>query len=51
MIKYKILYVEDDETLAFLTKDNLEQYYDVVHCSDGLTALNTFQSTSFDVCI
>ena len=51
MIKYKILYVEDDETLAFLTKDNLEQYYDVVHCSDGATALNTFQSTSFDVCI
>ena len=32
----RILYAEDDETLAFLTSDNLEQYgYDVIHCADG----------------
>lgn len=51
MTKYKILYAEDDETLAFLTKDNLEQYYDVTHCDDGEIALNTFQKDTFDICI
>ena len=36
MTKYKILYAEDDQTLAYLTKDNLEQHhYDVVHIADG----------------
>ena len=51
MTKYKILYAEDDETLAFLTKDNLEQNYEVTHCSDGEMALETFKNDSFDVCI
>ncbi len=51
MTKYKILYAEDDETLAFLTKDNLEQQYDVTHCADGETALNTFKTTLFDLCV
>ncbi len=51
MTKYKILYAEDDETLAFLTKDNLEQQYDVTHCADGETALNTFKTTHFDLCV
>jgi DNA-binding response OmpR family regulator len=51
MTKYKILYAEDDETLAFLTKDNLEQQYDVTHCADGETALNTFKKDTFDICI
>lgn len=51
MTKYKILYAEDDETLAFLTKDNLEQYYDVTHCDDGERALNTFKKETFDICI
>ena len=51
MTKYKILYAEDDETLAFLTKDNLEQNYEVTHCSDGEMALETFRNDSFDVCI
>jgi DNA-binding response OmpR family regulator len=51
MTKYKILYAEDDETLAFLTKDNLEQFYDVTHCDDGEIALNAFQKDTFDICI
>lgn len=52
MTKYKILYAEDDETLAFLTQDNLEQNnYEVVHCSNGEKALNTFKSEAFDICV
>lgn len=51
MTKYKILYAEDDETLAFLTKDNLEIYYDVTHCTDGEMALDAFKSSTFDICI
>jgi DNA-binding response OmpR family regulator len=35
MSKKKVLYIEDEETLAFLTADNLEQHFDVVHCSNG----------------
>ncbi len=51
MIKYKILYAEDDETLAFLTKDNLENQYDVTHCSDGELCLEMFKKEPFDLCI
>lgn len=51
MNKNKILYVEDDETLAFLTKDNLELYYEVTHCSDGQSALELFHQSDFDLCI
>jgi DNA-binding response OmpR family regulator len=51
MIKYKILYAEDDETLAFLTKDNLENQYDVTHCSDGELCLEIFKKEPFDLCI
>jgi DNA-binding response OmpR family regulator len=52
MSQFKILYAEDDETLAFLTKDNLEQNgYEVNHCSDGILCLDTFQKENFDVCI
>ena len=52
MIKSKILYTEDDETLAFLTKDNLEQNnYEVVHCSDGASSLESFKNKDFDICI
>jgi DNA-binding response OmpR family regulator len=48
----KILYVEDDATLAFLTKDNLEQnQYDVYHCEDGVAALECFHKIDFDICI
>ncbi|AWI25934.1 response regulator transcription factor [Flavobacterium pallidum] len=49
---FKILYAEDDDTLAFLTKDNLEQNgYEVIHCADGTSCLETFNSGFFDICI
>ncbi|HCQ14111.1 response regulator transcription factor [Flavobacterium sp.] len=51
MTKYKILYAEDDETLAFLTKDNLENQYDVTHCTDGESCLEAFKKDTFDICI
>lgn len=52
MMPRKILYAEDDETLAFLTKDNLEQnHYEVTHCSNGIDCLETFKSGTFDLCI
>lgn len=51
MTKYKILYAEDDETLAFLTKDNLENQYDVTHCTDGEMCLEAFKKDTFDICI
>lgn len=52
MTTFKILYAEDDETLAFLTKDNLEQHgYEVTHCSDGNFCLEQFKSAAFDICI
>jgi len=51
MSKYKILYAEDDETIAFLTKDHLESYYDVHHFPDGESALHAFPKGDFDLCI
>jgi DNA-binding response OmpR family regulator len=52
MNKPKILYVEDDETLAFLTKDNLEQNgYQISHYADGISCLEAFRTSSFDICI
>ncbi|SMC42279.1 response regulator transcription factor [Moheibacter sediminis] len=50
-MKYRILYAEDDETIAFLTQDNLEPNYEVVHCADGKSALEMFKSDSFDICL
>ena len=48
----KILYVEDDETLSFVTKDNLElNGYQVYHCIDGESGLDTFYKGEFDLCI
>lgn len=51
MNKNKILYAEDDETIAFLTKDHLEQFYDVTHCENGEIALEAFKNNTFDICI
>ncbi|PXY42584.1 DNA-binding response regulator [Flavobacterium cheongpyeongense] len=52
MSNFKILYTEDDETLAFLTKDNLEQNnYEVLHCPDGKSGLESFKNNDFDICI
>lgn len=50
-MKKKILYVEDDSTLAFLTADNLEQHYDVVHFTNGRDAYDAFTKEEFDLCI
>lgn len=48
----KILYAEDDETLAYLTVDNLQQqHYAVTHCADGESCLKAFKKGSFDICI
>ncbi|WP_306352111.1 response regulator transcription factor [Flavobacterium sp. '19STA2R22 D10 B1'] len=51
MQKSKIFYVEDDVTLAFLTTDYLEQFYDISHYSDGRVALENFHKDNFDLCI
>lgn len=50
--KAKILYVEDDQSLAFVTQDNLEVAgYDITHCENGLEAFDTFKSGKFDLCV
>lgn len=50
--KPKILYVEDDANLGFVTKDNLEKKgYDITLCEDGLEASLIFQKQKFDLCI
>ena len=51
MKKYKILYAEDDATLAFLTKDNLEQHFEVHHFTDGKQCLQAFTQGHYDVCL
>lgn len=50
-MKKKILYVEDDSTLAFLTADNLDEHYDVVHFTNGKEAFEAFKKEDFDLCI
>jgi two-component system, OmpR family, response regulator VicR len=51
-MKPHLLYVEDDESLGFVTKDNLEmQGYDITHCTDGKSALEAAKNGSFDLCI
>ena len=51
MSRKRILYVEDDNTLAFLTADNLEQKYEVAHFSNGKEAFEAFKKEEFDLCI
>ncbi|MCO6161967.1 response regulator transcription factor [Flavobacterium sp. NRK F7] len=51
MSKKKILYVEDDETLAFLTADNLEQHFEVIHSNNGAVAFKLFCEQEFDLCV
>jgi DNA-binding response OmpR family regulator len=47
-----LLYVEDDDTLAFLTKDNLElNRYTIVHCKRGDEAVKAFRENKIDLCI
>ena len=48
----KILYVEDDETLGFVTKDTLtEEGFDIDLCEDGEIAWKKFRNQAFDLCI
>jgi DNA-binding response OmpR family regulator len=50
--KASLLYVEDDETLSFVTRDNLElRGYEVDHCADGLTAMDKLAIQQYDICI
>ena len=48
----KILYVEDDRSLAFVTRDNLEQAgFEICHCENGQMGLESFHADSFDLCL
>jgi DNA-binding response OmpR family regulator len=50
--KAKVLLAEDDTSLAFVIKDNLEEAgYDTTWCSDGELAWQQFQKTEFDICL
>lgn len=50
--KARIFYVEDDETLGFVTKDNLElSGYDVTHFLNGNEALDAFDPEQYDLCL
>lgn len=52
MAKAKVLLAEDDASLGFVIKDNLqEEGYEVVLCTDGDMALQQFQQKEFDICI
>jgi DNA-binding response OmpR family regulator len=50
--KSRILYVEDDDTLGYITTDNLERKgYEVTWSRDGESALELFRKGHFDVCL
>jgi two-component system, OmpR family, response regulator VicR len=52
MEKPLILYVEDDETLKFITTDNLErENFTVMTATDGVEALELFRHHSPDICV
>jgi DNA-binding response OmpR family regulator len=47
-----VLFVEDDETIAFLVKDNLEiKGYNVFHAFNGVRALDIYRKTPCNICI
>ena len=51
-MKAHLLYVEDDESLSFVTRDNLElKGYRITHCIDGQQALEMVAKEKFDLCI
>lgn len=50
--KPKILYVEDDEALSYVTRDNLEMNgFEITWCSDGLEGWKAFNKGAFDICV
>lgn len=49
MSKAKLFYVEDDESLSFVTRDNLEiNGFEVVHCTSGSEAAAVIERDDFD---
>jgi two-component system response regulator VicR len=47
-----LLYVEDDQSLGFVTRDNLELHgYRITHCADGHAAIEAIANQTFDLCI
>ena len=51
-MKAQLLYVEDDESLSFVTRDNLAlQGYGITHFTNGKEALRNAQHNAFDLCI
>lgn len=51
-MKAHLFYVEDDESLSFVTRDNLElEGYKVTYCENGQQALNMIKEQEFDLCI
>jgi len=51
-MKERILYVEDDESLSFITKDQLEmEGYDVTLAVNGKEAWSLFRKAEFDICL
>jgi DNA-binding response OmpR family regulator len=50
--KAKVFLAEDDSSLGFVIKDNLEEEgFEVVHCLDGQTAMERFNKDEFDICL
>ncbi len=50
--KAKVFLAEDDMSLGFVIKDNLEEEgFEVVHCLDGQTAMERFNKDEFDICL
>ena len=51
-MKAHLFYVEDDESLSFVTRDNLElEGYKVTYCENGKKAIDTLKTQEFDLCI
>lgn len=51
-MKAHILYVEDDESLGYVTRDNLElKGFEISHYANGNDALVAIQKDVFDLCI
>lgn len=51
-MKPRILYVEDDESLGFITKDQLElEGFDVTHSINGKDGWSAFRKSEFELCL
>lgn len=51
-MKPYLLYAEDDPTLSFVTRDNLEMHgYNICYCANGQEAIEAFDKAKFDLCI